>query len=265
MTRPRKRFGQHFLNDPTVIQQIVTAINPVHTDHILEIGPGRGAITGLLLDSGCHLDLVEIDRDLIDLLKRKYDKKVTIYSEDILKFDFARLARVTSPSVSQPRIRVVGNLPYNISTPLLFRLFQYGELIEDLTFMLQLEVVNRIIADPSTKSYGRLSIMSQYHCEAEKLFDVPPSAFTPVPKVQSALLRLRPHRNPGIKVRDIALLEQLLITAFSKRRKTVRNALISCLSGEELKQLNIDTSLRPENLTLADYVRCADYMADRPA
>ncbi len=258
--RSRKRFAQNFLNDPNVVEQIVAAINPVDTDHILEIGPGRGVLTGWLVRSGCHLELVEIDRDLVELLAAKYPE-VTIYSEDILKFDFSRLTSL-SPSLSSSPIKVVGNLPYNISTPLLFRLFQQSELLEDLIFMLQLEVVNRIIAEPSNKNYGRLSIMSQYYCDAEKLFNVPSSAFTPSPKVESALVRLTPKRDPTTKVNNIEHLEQLLIAAFSKRRKNVRNALGSYLSEEDLERLNIDTNLRPENLTPDEYVRCANYITD---
>ena len=252
----RKRFGQNFLTDQNVIEQIVTAINPVHTDHILEIGPGRGEITAGLLRSGCHMELVEIDWDLVELLEEKYPE-VTIYSEDILKFDFSKLTSATSS-----RIRVVGNLHYNISTPLLFRLFEHDELFQDLTFMLQLEVVDRIIAEPSGKNYGRLSIMSQYYCETEKLFEVPAHAFTPSPKVISALVRLTPRTEPTVKVKNIELLQQLLITAFSKRRKTVRNALGSYLREEDLEYLNIDPRLRPENLTPEDYVRCANYLTD---
>ena len=254
--RSRKRFGQNFLTDKNVVDQIGLAINAAQTDRILEIGPGRGALTELLIQSGCHLELIEIDRDLVELLKTTYGNRATIYSADILKFDFSELP----PSSSL--IRVVGNLPYNISTPLLFRLFQHSELFEDLTFMLQLEVVNRIIAEPSNKNYGRLSIMSQYYCEAEKLFNVPSSAFTPAPKVESALIRLRPRKNPTTKAKNIKLLEKLLIEAFSKRRKTVRNALASFLSENDLKQLNIDMRLRPENLKPDDYIRCANYLAD---
>ena len=252
--RSRKRFGQNFLTDANIIQQIVSAINPAPTDHILEIGPGRGAITNLLVGS-CHLDLVEIDRNLVERLETLYPG-VTIYSEDILKFDFSRL-RSPAP------IRIVGNLPYNISTPLLFKLFSHSERIEDLTFMLQLEVVDRITAQPSSKNYGRLSIMSQYHCDAEKLFQIPSSAFTPRPKVESALIRLTPRRNPTLVANDLELLGQILVAAFSKRRKTVRNALASHLSGEDLQRLNIDTGLRPENLSPDDYVRCANYLSNK--
>ncbi len=253
--RARKHFSQNFLTNTNVIEQIAAAINPAQTDHILEIGPGRGAITDFLVGSGCHLDLVEIDRDLVNRLEALYPN-VMIYSEDILKFD---LARIDSPTP----IRVVGNLPYNISTPLLFKLFQHSECIKDLTFMLQLEVVNRIVAQPSSKSYGRLSIMSQYHCDAEKLFQIPSTAFTPKPKVESALIRLTPRRNPSLVASNLELLGQILISAFSKRRKTVSNALASYLSAEDLQHLNIDTGLRPENLSPDDYVRCANFLSDR--
>ncbi len=255
-TRARKRFGQNFLTDPGIIDQIITAINPGPDDHILEIGPGRGALTEQLSRSGCRLTLIEIDRDLVASLQHKYPQDVTIHSQDVLKFDFTLLA-------SSPPIRVVGNLPYNISTPLLFRLFASGTTFRDFTFMLQLEVVKRIVAEPSTSGYGRLSIMSQYFCDPEMLFEVPPTAFTPAPKVNSAIIRLTPRmtRNPTVKNLDV--LEHLLITAFSKRRKTVRNAMSSCLSQEELLFLNIDTKARPENLTPAEFIHCANFISTR--
>ena len=253
----RKRFGQNFLTDPNVIDQIISAINPLQADRILEIGPGRGALTGLLNRSGCHLELIEIDRDLVSLLTQQFGTGVHIYSADVLKFDFSQLE-------SQAPVRVVGNLPYNISTPLLFRLFQYNRLFHDLTFMLQLEVVNRITAEPGSRDYGRLTIMSNYFCEAEKLFEVPPEAFTPMPKVNSAIIRLVPKGDRADEVKDIKVLEQLLITAFSKRRKTVRNALRSYLTADELNQLNIDPGLRPENLKPEEYFRCANYITDNP-
>ena len=251
----RKRFGQNFLTDPNVIDQIISAINPLQADRILEIGPGRGALTGLLNRSGCHLELIEIDRDLVSLLTQQFGTGVHIYSADVLKFDFSQLE-------SQAPVRVVGNLPYNISTPLLFRLFQYNRLFHDLTFMLQLEVVNRITAEPGSRDYGRLTIMSSYFCEAEKLFEVPPEAFTPMPKVNSAIIRLVPKRDHSNEVKDIKVLEQLLIMAFSKRRKTVRNALRSYLTVDELNQLNIDPGLRPENLKPEEFFRCANYITD---
>jgi 16S rRNA (adenine1518-N6/adenine1519-N6)-dimethyltransferase len=256
----RKRFGQNFLTDANVIDQIISEINPLKSDRILEIGPGRGALTDRLLRSGCQLELVEIDRDLVKILQQKLGPGVNIYSADVLKFDFSQLASHTE--IPQP-IRVVGNLPYNISTPLLFKLFQYNELFVDLTFMLQLEVVNRITAQANSRDYGRLTIMASYYCEAEKLFDVPPESFTPQPKVNSAIVRLSPRKNPPIPVKDIKLLEQLLITAFSKRRKTVRNALRTYLTSEELIALNIDPGLRPENLTPEEYFQCANYLSDK--
>ena len=251
----RKRFGQNFLTAPNIVDQIISAINPVRADRILEIGPGRGALTELLIRSGCHLELVEIDRDLVSRLAQQFGAGIRIYSADVLKFDFAQLE-------DQAPVRVVGNLPYNISTPLLFRLFKYKRLFDDLTFMLQLEVVNRITAEPGSRDYGRLTIMSSYFCEAQKLFDVPPEAFTPMPKVNSAIIRLVPIHDRTIEVKDIKVLEQLLITAFSKRRKTVRNALGSYFTTDDLLQLNIDPRLRPENLRPEEYFRCANYITD---
>jgi 16S rRNA (adenine1518-N6/adenine1519-N6)-dimethyltransferase len=255
-TRPRKRFGQNFLTDNSVVDRIVSAINPDSSDHIVEIGPGRGAITELLIRSNCQLDLIEIDRDLVALLQQKFGTELPIYSEDVLKFDFENLR-------SEQPIRVVGNLPYNISTPLMFKLFQYDGLFRDLTFMLQLEVVNRLTATPGGGSYGRLSIMSQYFCDAEKLFNVPKESFTPSPKVESAIVRLTPKKEHQVEVKNIKLLEQLLISAFSKRRKTIRNALGSYLSAEELEELGFDTKLRPENLYPEDFARCANYIDKR--
>jgi len=251
----RKRFGQNFLTDPNVIDQIISAINPVQSDQILEIGPGRGALTELLIRSGCHLELVEIDRDLVGRLTQQFGTGIRIHSADVLKFDFSQLE-------SKAPVRVVGNLPYNISTPLLFRLFQYNRLFDDLTFMLQLEVVNRITAEPGSRDYGRLTIMSNYFCNAEKLFDVPPEAFTPMPKVNSAIIRLVPARDRIDQVKDIKVLEQLLITAFGKRRKPVRNALRSSLTADDRVRLNIDPGLRPENLKPEEFFRCADYITD---
>lgn len=251
----RKRFGQNFLTDPNIVDRIISAINPVRADRILEIGPGRGALTELLIRSGCHLELVEIDRDLVSRLAQQFGTGIRIYSADVLKFDFSQLE-------DQAPVRVVGNLPYNISTPLLFRLFEYKHLFDDLTFMLQLEVVNRITAEPGSRDYGRLTIMSNYFCEAQKLFDVPPEAFTPMPKVNSAIIRLVPKHDRTIEVKDKKVLEQLLITAFSKRRKTVRNALGSYLTTDDLLQLNIDPRLRPENLRPEEYFRCANYITD---
>lgn len=252
--RARKRFGQNFLHDQHVIQRIIDAINPRPGDHILEIGPGHGALTHGLLASGCQLDVVEIDRDLAAELRLRYPG-LNVIEADILKFDFNSI-RGDKP------LRVVGNLPYNISTPLLFRLFEHVDMIEDMYFMLQLEVVVRMAADASTSDYGRLSIMSQYFCEAEKLFDVHPESFTPAPKVTSAILQLIPHQQQ-VALTDRGLFQTLLIQAFSQRRKTVRNALKKYLTESEMLALGISPGQRPETITGAEYIQCANYLSAR--
>jgi 16S rRNA (adenine1518-N6/adenine1519-N6)-dimethyltransferase len=247
--KARKRFGQHFLQDPNTIQRILNAIHPTANDHIVEIGPGHGAITNGLRSSGCRLDVIEIDRDLAAVMQQRFTD-INLICADALTIDYSALQ-------SASRFRVVGNLPYNISTPLLFRLYKHSSAIEDMIFMLQEEVVDRICAQPATSAFGRLSVMSQYYCSAEKLFAVPATAFSPEPRVTSAIIRLTPHveRTP---VQDIDCLQQVLISAFSARRKTIRNGMKKLLSGDELKRLDIDISLRPDQLSLADYVRCAD-------
>ncbi len=245
--RARKRFGQHFLTDQNTIERILHAINPLATDAVVEIGPGRGALTRGLATSGCELLVIEIDRELAADLEARYDRAVVV-SADALRFDYATLGS---------KSRVVGNLPYNISTPLLFKLFAYATSFHDMTFMLQEEVVDRICAAPGTSDYGRLSVMSQYYCLAEKLFTVPATAFTPQPRVTSAIIRLIPHQHLRA-VRDISCLQSVLVSAFSARRKTVRNALKRLIPEEELRGLGIDTTLRPGQLSLDDFVRCAD-------
>lgn len=246
--KPRKRFGQNFLVDRGLISKIAAAINPLKTDRIVEIGPGRGAITRALVNSGCDLTLIEIDRDLSATLAVDFPTAHLI-TRDVMKIDFTDLASSGAP------IRIVGNLPYNISTPLLFKLFQHASVIKDMYFMLQLEVVDRMTAVPSTKSYGRLSIMTQLHCDPQKMFEVPPEAFSPRPKVQSAIIRLMP-KEQRLDV-DSKLLESILIQAFSARRKTIRNAMKKFLTGDEIISLDLNPSLRPENLTLHDFVNCA--------
>ncbi|MCB1646549.1 MAG: 16S rRNA (adenine(1518)-N(6)/adenine(1519)-N(6))-dimethyltransferase RsmA [Pseudomonadales bacterium] len=252
--RARKRFGQNFLQDPSVIDRIAFAINPAPSDHILEIGPGHGALTSRLSNTGCKLDLVEIDRDLVAELTPRFPNAM-IHSADILQFDFSSIA-------GAEKLRVVGNLPYNISTPLLFRLFHHSDLIQDMYFMLQLEVVNRLTASLSTGQYGRLSIMTRLFCDAEKLFDVPPEAFSPRPKVMSAIVRLTPRHDPP-EVSDLAQFEKLLIHAFSQRRKTIRNALKNWCSAAELSALDIDPSLRPENIPAERFIACANFLATK--
>jgi 16S rRNA (adenine1518-N6/adenine1519-N6)-dimethyltransferase len=248
--RPRKRFGQNFLRDAAIIDKMLAAIAPRPGQHIVEIGPGEGALTGGLLDGGAQLTAVEIDRDLVPRLLLHFGlaKNFQLQRADALDFDFSRLAE------GDQRLRIVGNLPYNISTPLLFHLLQYTAVIEDLHFMLQKEVVQRMAAPVGGRSYGRLSIMVQYACEVTPLFEVPPGAFYPAPKVDSAVLRLRPWRQLPHPARDPRLLSRLVNIAFQQRRKTLRNALKSIISEESLTSLGIDSKIRPENLTLADYV-----------
>jgi 16S rRNA (adenine1518-N6/adenine1519-N6)-dimethyltransferase len=254
--RARKRFGQNFLQDQQIIQRILAAINPQPEDHILEIGPGHGALTSSLIASGCRLDVVEIDRDLAAELRQQYPG-LNVIEADILKFDFQSLDR-------EGPVRVVGNLPYNISTPLLFRLFKHVELIKDMYFMLQLEVVERMVAPHSTSNYGRLSIMSQHYCEMYKLFDVAPTAFIPQPKITSAILQLIPHTQYA-QIDDLILFQALVTRAFSQRRKTLRNALKPYLTEVEMHSLDIPASQRPETISGAQYIQCANYLSARDA
>lgn len=245
----RKRFGQNFLHDERIIHAIVSSIAPMQEDHLVEIGPGQGAITRHLLAQCGHLDAVELDRDLVELLHKKFSnaQNLKIHSADALRFDFASLTQ------GKP-LRIVGNLPYNISTPLMFHLFEQSESLRDMHFMLQKEVVDRLCAQPGSRDYGRLSVMAQYYCDMEALFDVPPESFTPVPKVVSAVIRLIPHSLRPIAV-DPADLGKVVMAAFSQRRKTLRNALGNLLSGEEIESAQINPTARAETLSLADFGR----------
>jgi len=229
--RPRKRFGQHFLHDPRVLAHLVEALELSKDDFVVEIGPGEGVLTDRLLDKVGRLEVIEIDRDLAARLD-----KVKVHQADALEFDY---------SIFPKGMRVVGNLPYNISTPLLFHLARYAERVRDMHFMLQLEVVERMVAAPSTPAYGRLSVALQARFRMKKLFNVGKGAFRPPPKVESAVVRLEPL--PEILKID----EDLLRRAFSARRKTLRNAL----PGVDLAAAGIDPTLRPENLSPADYAR----------
>jgi len=255
--RPRKRFGQHFLTDPGVIDAIVRAISPRPEDVVVEIGPGRGAITGPLATGAGQLHCVELDRDLASALRRKYanDDNVTIHEADALNFDYSALGK---------SLRIVGNLPYNISTPLLFQLLDHRDCITDMHFMLQKEVVNRMAAAPGSKAYGRLGIMLGCHLEVQALFDVEPRCFEPPPAVTSAVVRLSPLPPGRFEIADEKLLGKAVATAFSQRRKTVRNALKSLVDESELVELGIDTGARPETLEIRDYVALANYLARRP-
>ncbi len=254
MVTARKRFGQNFLQDERVINNIVTAINPRAGNAILEIGPGHGALTGPLVASGADLTVIEIDRDLAAGISTTFPS-VALVTEDVLKTDLTGLLQAASPK------RVVGNLPYNISTPLLFRLFEHRSGIIDMHFMLQLEVVKRMTAIENDPDYGRLSVMTAFYADAQMLFEVPPSAFIPAPKVTSAIVSLQPR--PQREDVDEELLGDIVNRAFSMRRKTVRNSLKSYLSAEELESIDIDPGLRPENLSLEDYVRCAGHVEKR--
>lgn len=246
---PRKRFGQNFLHDHSVIYNILASLAIQAGEHWVEIGPGQGALTEPLLDSGVYLSIIELDRDLVALLQRQYAHRenLTIYSADALKFNFAALPK------THEKLHIVGNLPYNISTPLLFHLLEDATFIEDMTFMLQKEVVDRICASPGSKSYGRLSIMMQYYCATECLFEVPPEAFTPAPKVNSAIVRLTPHQTPPVVVNDIKQMHNIITQAFSYRRKTLRNALKTLLPEAIIIDLGIDPIRRPETLSLAEF------------
>jgi 16S rRNA (adenine1518-N6/adenine1519-N6)-dimethyltransferase len=233
---PRKRFGQHFLHDPRVLARIVDALSLQSSDLVVEIGPGEGALTRLLLEHLENIEVIEIDRDLAVRLEEEFPRNTRIHRADALEFDF---------SVFPRGMRIVGNLPYNISTPLLFHLARYAGRVRDMHFMLQLEVVERMVAAPSTAAYGRLSVALQARFRMKKLFNVSKGAFRPPPKVESAVVRLEPL--PEILEID----EDLLRKAFSARRKQLRNAL----PGVDFAKLGIDPSLRPENLSPADYAR----------
>ncbi|MGV6808717.1 MAG: 16S rRNA (adenine(1518)-N(6)/adenine(1519)-N(6))-dimethyltransferase RsmA [bacterium] len=261
----KKRFGQHFLHDPSVIHHLIQAIAPQPHDLMVEIGPGLGALSKPLFDYLQHLHLVEIDRDVIAWWQKQIHvlEKFTLHDYDALKFDFSQLIKKTAEdSLKQPRtLRVVGNLPYNISTPLLFHLLTQKDDIIDMHFMLQKEVVDRLTADVGSKDYGRLSVMAQYHCQTDYLFFVPPEAFSPPPKVDSAVVRLIPWESatqPHGVVNDEAVLANIVQTAFSKRRKTLRNALKDQVSVMQMEQAEVDPTLRPEMLSVSDFVRLAN-------
>ncbi|MBN7797794.1 16S rRNA (adenine(1518)-N(6)/adenine(1519)-N(6))-dimethyltransferase RsmA [Parahaliea mediterranea] len=255
---PRKRFGQNFLRDEGVISRIADAIHPQKGEHLVEIGPGQGALTEALVTSGCRLDVVELDRDLVTGLLAAFSihPGFKLHSADALKFDFATLADDGAP------LRIVGNLPYNISTPLIFHLLGFAPLIQDMHFMLQREVVQRLAAEPGNKAWGRLGIMTQYHCEVEQLFDVPPEAFYPPPKVQSAIVRLAPRRERPWPDCDESRLKQVVQAAFAQRRKTLRNNLKGVIDDAGLEALGLDPGCRSETLALADFINIANATAD---
>ena len=238
--KPRKRFGQNFLVDHQVINQIISTIAPKRDDNIIEIGPGKGALTFPLAEYLEHLSVIEIDRDLISILEAQNNQKISIYNSDALAFDFNQFSK---------KLRIVGNLPYNISSPLLFHLLSYKDNIIDMTFMLQKEVVERIVASPGSKSYGRLSVVMQAFFDAELMFIVPKDSFDPQPKIESAILYLKTKSIP--LVQNLKPLENIVKLAFSQRRKTLKNCLKSKLNQS---QTIIDLSQRAEMLTLENFV-----------
>ncbi len=258
---PRKRFGQNFLQDPIIIEKIISHIHLKNTDRVIEVGPGLGALTKPLLDSVDHLDVIEIDRDLATHLKETFHSpKLTIHQQDALCFD---LDSFNKQHPSPKKFRLIGNLPYNISTPLMFHFLKFSTLIEDMHFMLQKEVVARMAAAPHQKDYGRLSIMSQYHCKIIPLFIVDNSAFYPKPKVQSTFVRLIPHQTISFPTSNLALFQAITRTAFNQRRKTLANALKPHLSAQDFIILNINPTLRPEALPIVDFIRITNFINQR--
>ncbi len=259
--RARKRFGQNFLHDPNVIRNIIAAIAPLPGDHIVEIGPGQAALTIPLLQAVGSLDAIEIDRDLIPVVQEQCANygELTLHNVDALKFDFAALKTDERP------LRLVGNLPYNISTPILFHLLESRAVIKDMHFMLQKEVVERMAAKPGNKTYGRLSVMLQAYCEVTHLFDIGPGAFKPAPKVDSSIVRLVPLTIGQMDIDDEARFAQVVAASFAQRRKTLRNNLKGLVNESQFEKAGVDPGLRAEMLSVANFRRLAAYSSDSSA
>ena len=249
--RPRKRFGQNFLHDQGVIERILDAVDPRPGEHLVEIGPGHGALTKGLLQRCGEVDAIELDRDLLQPLADRCSAYGTLnlHNADALKFDFRQLQRDERP------LRLVGNLPYNISTPLLFHLLSQGKVICNMHFMLQKEVVDRMAAGPGSRTYGRLSVMLQARCEVIPLFDIGPESFDPPPKVDSSVVRLLPLETPPVSAADLEGFGELVSLAFGQRRKTLRNNLKKRINEKEISSLGIDPGCRPETLSLQEFVQ----------
>lgn len=242
---PRKRFGQNFLQDQSIIHKIIECINPLPEQNFIEIGPGLAALTKPLIEKLSHLEVIELDRDIVSFLQETFTpKQLTIHQGDALKFDF---------TMNNKPIRVVGNLPYNISTPIMFYLSQFPN-IQNMVFMLQKEVVERICAKPNTRDYGKLSIMLQYKYKCRYLLDVPPESFYPAPKVDSAIVSLTPRNDYDWHTVDENKLSTVVSKAFSQRRKTINNSLKELFSAEQLRMVGIEPQLRPENIELEKYI-----------
>ncbi|MDB6095851.1 MAG: rRNA ((1518)-N(6)/adenine(1519)-N(6))-dimethyltransferase [Francisellaceae bacterium] len=251
----RKRFGQNFLQDKFIINQLINVININKDDKIIEIGPGLGALTFSMLEQIEHLYAIEIDRDLIAFLIKTIPNKqsLTIFEMDALSFDFNSIYQTGKP------LRIVGNLPYNISTPLIFHLLNFAPIIQDMNFMLQKEVVDRMISLPNNKIYGRLSVMLQYFCKAQALLEIPPHAFKPAPKVYSSFVQIIPHKKLPFKAQNFDLFESIVREAFNHRRKTLQKSLHSYLKADDFKCLNLSPTARPENLSVEEFVRIANF------
>lgn len=254
----RKRFGQHFLHDKQIIQRLVQAIAPQKGDHIIEIGPGQGALTVPILNSIGEIEAVELDRDLIPALTQRCADKgnLKIHQADALTFNFVSLFDGKSP------LRIIGNLPYNISTPLIFHLLTFSAYISDMHFMLQKEVVDRLAAPPGEKSYGRLSVMVQYHCKVTALFQVSPGAFYPPPQVESSIVKLVPYHDIPHTARNYEHFSMIVKQAFSMRRKTLRNSLKSLVRDEDWNKITIDSQCRAEELSVEDYLKISNHFFD---
>jgi 16S rRNA (adenine1518-N6/adenine1519-N6)-dimethyltransferase len=256
----KKRFGQNFLHNDAVISDIVDAINPEPGENLVEIGPGLGALTEPVIERAGKLTVVELDRDLAHRLRHHpfLAPHLSIYETDALKFDFSALIKDDKP------LRIFGNLPYNISTPLIFHLLTFNDKVQDMHFMLQKEVVARMAAGPNNKTYGRLSIMTQYQCQVIPVMEIGPEAFKPAPKVDSAIVRLVPHKTIKNPVNNIKSLNLVCLAAFNQRRKTIRNSFKKLISAEQLESLGINPGLRAENLSVEDFIMLANFVDDNP-
>lgn len=252
--RAKKRFGQHFLHDHTVVMRIVDAFAPQSADTVVEIGPGPGVLTRELAGRVAELHAVEIDSDLVPLLAREFadTPSVTVHEADALTFDYCALGRAGH------KLRLIGNLPYNISTPLLFHLFGQSRCISDMLFMLQKEVVDRLCAAPGGKDYGRLSVMAQWQCRIERRLNVSPGAFRPPPKVESSVVHLVPYETQPVTVTDPDRFALVVKTAFAQRRKTLRNSLREMVDSDTMSRLGIDPTRRPETLSVAEFAALAN-------
>ena len=249
----KKKFGQNFLKDSSIIHAIIQSIQPLQDDLLVEIGPGLGALTKPLLEKTKHLFAIELDRDIVNWMQNQYSKNnITIFNEDVLNFNFHQFDK---------KIRIVGNLPYNISTPILFKCIEDIKIIADLHFMLQKEVVDRMIAAPSSSEYGRLSVMLQYYFAMEHLVHVPKESFDPEPKVESSFVRLIPYDNYPFVANNIDQFGKIVKEAFSQRRKTIRNTLKNFMNANDFENIDINPQLRAENLSVSDFVKISNYLS----